>query len=68
MGYRTLGCRESDITEYAYIFMFKTEVNELQARKSIENSVKQNILFLIKISKIDKLSARLTNKRDNVNK
>ena len=46
----------------------RTEINEIETRKTIIKSMKENILFLFlkKIDKIDKLSARLTNKRREV--
>ena len=54
---------ESDMTEHTYMLIFRTEIDEIETRKAIVKSVKENILFLKKINKIDKLSARLTNKR-----
>ena len=50
------------------IIKIRTEINEIETRKTIIKSMKENILFLFlkKIDKIDKLSARLTNKRREV--
>ena len=44
--------------------MFRTEVNEIENRKI--NEVKYFVSH--KINTIDKLSARLTNRRDDTNK
>ena len=56
------------MTEHTCMFIFRTEINEIETRKTIIKSMKENILFLFlkKIDKIDKLSARLTNKRREV--
>ena len=62
-GYMLLCGIESDMTEHTYMLIFITEIDEIETRKAIVKSVKENILFLKKINKIDKLSARLTNKR-----
>ena len=62
-GYMPLGGIESDMTEHTYMLIFRTEIDEIGTRKTIVKSVKENILFLKKINKTDKLSARLTNKR-----
>ena len=62
-GYRPLGGIESNMTEHTCMFIFRTEINEIETRKTIVKSMKENTLFLNKINKIDKLSARLTNKR-----
>ena len=63
-----MGGIESDMTEHTCMFIFRTEINEIETRKTIIKSMKENILFLFlkKINKIDKLSARLTNKRREV--